>query len=416
MKELISKLHGLGVGVTGPWHVLQMSDVLDLEFATGLAEGGAVILWEPQRNVLPLWPGLSGASRATEHPNLRTAGFPVLRGAARLPFRVAERMAPMVLRRLMAQTPEPARSVLVCTTPYFAAVAELWPGPVVYWLTDLIAAYEGIDPEAHLRLDRRLCARAELVCPNSKRIAAYLREKAGCAGNKIVVLPNANRARNTLPAPLLYPAGRAPGMPAGEEPVAGVIGALGGNMDWEYLQRLLELTPWLRWVFVGPADLRVEEPAQRRARDAVLQHRNSTVTGAKPYGELYRYARAFTVAVLPYRRREPTFSGSSTRFYEHLAACHPMLATPGVAELLEKEPLLRLAATPEEAGQALEEWRLADFDDGQREARWRASLRGTWTERGRAMREALAARLADSELLSPERHFVASERDAMARV
>ena len=374
------------------WHILQMSDVLDLEFATGLAEGGPVLLWEPQRSFLPRWPGLAAGAGATSHPNLRTARFPVLRGVARLPFRLTERMGPALLKRLLAHTPGPTSSVLVCTTPYFAAVAEAWPGPVVYWLTDLIAAYEGIDPEAHRRLDQRLCARAELVCPNSERIAAYLREKADCADEKIVVVPNANRARNTLPAPLLSPAERAPGMPAGEEPVAGVIGALGGNMDWLYLQQLQRLTPWLRWVFVGPADLRVEEPAQRRARRAVQGHPSSTFLGSRPYGELYRYARAFTVAVLPYRQREPTFSGSSTRFYEHLAACHPMLATPGVAELLEKVPLLRLAASPEEAARVLEDWRRAGFDDGQREARWQASLLGTWTERGRIMREALAAR------------------------
>lgn len=383
------------------WHVLQMSDVLDLEFAMGLAEGGPVNLWEPQRSFLPHWPGLAENRDGTEHPNLRTVRFPVLRGAARLPSGLLERMAPALLRRLLAETREPARSVLVCTTPYFAAVAESWPGPVVYWLTDLMAAYEGIDAEAHCRLDRRLCRRAELVCPNSERIAAYLRERAGCPESKIEVIPNANRACNTLPAPLWVPEAPAPGMPAAAGPVAGIIGALGGNMDWGYLQRLQGLTPWLRWVFVGPTDLRVEEPAQRRARRSVLAHPGSTFTGPKPYRELYRYARAFTVAVLPYRAREPTFSGSSTRFYEHLAACHPMLATPGVAELLQKEPLVRLAATAEEAADVLEAWRGAGFDDGQREARWQASLLGTWTERGRAMRAALAKRLAACPPLHP---------------
>ena len=407
------------------WHVLQMSDVLDLEFAMGLAEGGPVTLWEPQRSFLPHWPSVaknlqrtkhsstedprtknpSTEHSSTENPNLRTVRFPVLRGAARFPSGLLERMGPALLRRLLAESREPARSVLLCTTPYFAAVAESWPGPVVYWLTDLMAAYEGIDTETHCRLDRRLCRRAELVCPNSERIAAYLRERAGCPEGKIEVIPNANRACNTLPAPLWAPDAPAPGMPAVAGPVAGIIGALGGNMDWRYLQRLQALTPWLHWVFVGPADLRVEEPAQRRARRAVLAHPGSTFTGPKPYRELYRYARAFTVAVLPYRAREPTFSGSSTRFYEHLAACHPMLATPGVAELLQKQPLVRLAATAEEAADVFEAWREAGFDDGQREARWQASLLGTWTERGGAMRAALAKRLAvcpPSESREPE--------------
>ncbi len=396
MHEIVSSTASDGFDHAGPepWHVLQMSDVLDLEFATGLAEGGPVVLWEPQRSYLPRWPGLAGGSATTDHPNLQTARFPVLRGVARLPFSLLERTGPALLRRLLAHSPVSARSVLVCTTPYFPAVAEGWPGPVVYWLTDLMAAYEGIDPEAHCRLDRRLCRRAELVCPNSERIAAYLRERAGCPEGKIEVLPNANRACNTLPAPLWEPGAPVAGMPVGAGPIAGVIGALGGNMDWQYMQRLQASTPWMRWVFVGPADLRVEEPAQRRARRVVLGHPGSTVIGPKPYRELYRYARAFTVAVLPYRGREPTFSGSSTRFYEHLAACHPMLATPGVAELLDKEPLVRLAATAEEGARVLEAWRLANFDDGQREARWQASLLGTWTERGGAMRAALSARLA----------------------
>ncbi len=381
-----------------PWHILQMSDVLDLEFATGLAEGGPVVVWEPRRSFLPRWPGLAGRGDLSETAtNLQILQFPVLRGAARLPFSLLERMGPALAARLLQQAPEPKRAVLVCTTPYFAAVAERWPGPVVYWLTDLIAAYEGIDAEAHRRLDERMCRRAELVCPNSARIAQYLRESAWCPAGKLEIVPNATRARNLLPAPLYEPDAVPGGLAGGVGPVAGVIGALGGNMDWEYLLRLQALTPWLRWVFVGPANLRVEEAAQRRARRAVFRHPGSICIGAKPYGELYRYARAFSVAVLPYRRREPTYSGSSTRFYEHLAACHPMLATPGVAELLDKEPLVCLASTPEEAAGVLERWRETGFEDGLREARWKASQTETWTERAWLMRRALAARLSPEQ-------------------
>src|ERR1035438_206201 len=66
-------------------------------------------------------------------------------------------------------------------------------------------------------------------------------------------------------------------------------------------------------------------------------------TGGKRYGDLQAYARSLDVAFLPYqRRKEPTYSGSSTRFYEHLAACRPMISTRGFEELLHKEPLLRL--------------------------------------------------------------------------
>ena len=87
----------------------------------------------------------------------------------------------------------------------------------------------------------------------------------------------------------------------------------------------------------------ISDDVQYQAREQLL-HAGGRVrfTGSKPYRALQAYARSLDVAVLPYRRREPTYSGSSTRFYEHLAACRPMLATRGSEELLQKEPLLKL--------------------------------------------------------------------------
>ncbi|MBE7159204.1 MAG: hypothetical protein INR62_12365, partial [Rhodospirillales bacterium] len=105
------------------------------------------------------------------------------------------------------------------------------------------------------------------------------------------------------------------------------------------------------------------------------------------------YARAFDVALLPYRRVEPTFSGSSTRFYEHLAAGQPIVATRGFEELLHKEPLLRLVDGADEAAAWLTELRARGFDDGLRELRWRASREATWQQRARLMQEALAERM-----------------------
>lgn len=111
--------------------------------------------------------------------------------------------------------------------------------------------------------------------------------------------------------------------------------------------------------------------------------------GSKPYGELQRYARCFDVAVLPYRKKEPTYSGSSTRFYEHLTACRPMVATRGFAELMEKVPLVTLVNTGAEMALALKELGAKGFRDGLETARWEASRSGTWEERARTLRRAL---------------------------
>jgi glycosyltransferase involved in cell wall biosynthesis len=124
-----------------------------------------------------------------------------------------------------------------------------------------------------------------------------------------------------------------------------------------------------------------------------MQHPQARFIGKRPYGELAAYARAFDVAVLPYRRCEPTYSGSSTRFYEHLAACRPMIATRGFEELLRKTPLLELIDTAEEAAEALQRLRACEFNDGFAALRWQASQQGTWQVRARSMTEALEAKL-----------------------
>jgi glycosyltransferase involved in cell wall biosynthesis len=177
-------------------------------------------------------------------------------------------------------------------------------------------------------------------------------------------------------------------------PVAGVIGNLSANMDWELLQETITRIPWLSWVFVGPTDMPINDPLQRQARDLLMRQEGRVrFVGSKPYGQLKDYARACDVAVLPYRKVEPTYSGSSTRFYEHLAACKPIIATRGIAELLHKEPLLRLVNNAAELAQALGKLRHTNFHDGQEERRCRASQAETWEQRASSMIGALSERV-----------------------
>ena len=175
-------------------------------------------------------------------------------------------------------------------------------------------------------------------------------------------------------------------------PVAGVIGNLAANMDWKFLVTVIKGTPWLSWVFVGPTDMAVPDKEQDGAREYLMRHgARVRFIGYKPYGLLREYARGVDVAVLPYQRREPTYSGSSTRFYEHLAACRPILATRAFAELLNKEPLLRLIGNAGEMIDSLEELRKADFEDGHERLRWRESRAETWEARARLVSDRIAA-------------------------
>ena len=372
------------------WHVLQLSDVLDLEMAMALAEQHRVVLWQPKRGLMPARLPFPPCERVLADGNLRIREFPLLRGFARLPHAAMQ----WVSRRLateLARGCDAERSVLVCTIPHFSAVAEAWPGHVVYWLTDLIAAYDGADARRIPAWDRRMCAAADLVCPSSVRIAGYL-EDQGCAPAKIVVLPNATRASNLLPEPLQTPAPLPIDVAHLLRPIAGVVGNLAGNMDWELVEAAVEQSDPFTWLFVGPYTMCIADAAARAARDRVMRHPRTCFTGPRLYGDLMHYARAVDVAVLPYRRCEPTFSGSSTRFYEHLAALRPMLATPAVHELLSKTPLLQLVTTPRQMLEALRALRQGGFNDGSAELRWKTSRSATWSHRAASMTAALDLR------------------------
>jgi glycosyltransferase involved in cell wall biosynthesis len=374
------------------WHVLDVRAIWVKEFASALAAQVPTLGWCPRITN-------DGMFRKDEEeitladPLLQIRYFPLQRGFAKFPMNLFAREGERLARRLRQRSTAPEQSALICCSPHYADVAERWPGPVIYYATDLFVAW-GDDPKRIESFERRMCKVAKLVCPDSQRIADHLIANCGCEVDKIHLSPMATRGANVLsqpPGPHLDQPADISDMP---RPVAGVIGNLSANMDWELLQETITRIPWLSWVFVGPTDMPINDPLQRQARDLLMRQEGRVrFVGSKPYGQLKDYARACDVAVLPYRRVEPTYSGSSTRFYEHLAACKPIIATRGFAELLHKEPLLRLVNNAAELAQALGKLRHTNFHDGQEERRCRASQAETWEQRASSMIGALSERV-----------------------
>jgi hypothetical protein len=238
-----------------------------------------------------------------------------------------------------------------------------------------------------------MCRRAELVCPNSVRISEYLIHEAACDPRKIQIVPNATRDRNIPAQPIIEPAPLPPDSEHLKRPMAGVVGNMAANIDWVLLEQVIHRATWLSWVFVGPSSMPISDGPQRRARARLMDYGGRVLfVGEKPYEMLVDYARSFDVAILPYLKREPTYSGSSTRFYEHLAACRPMLATRGFHELHAKQEFLRLFDTPEQLITLLLELRTTDFIDGREHARWLASRYETWSRRAGTLLQAFQSR------------------------
>jgi glycosyltransferase involved in cell wall biosynthesis len=371
------------------WHVLDVRCVWIREFARALAEESSVIGWLPRLSWIA---AVSGQERGEIVDRVEVREFPLQRGFVRWPVTALVDEGARIARRLHAADPASGSSPLILASPHYHGVAARWSGPAIYYATDMFRFCDS-DPARIERLEREMCRHADLVCPNSRRIADYMIETLGVHPDRVVIVPNATRLENI-----------APERPAGPEalpddcrdlprPVAGIIGNLAINTDWEFLEGLVDRTPWLSWVFVGPATWNMPETRQSAARSRLVA-RNGRVrfVGEQPYGLLRDYARGFDVAVLPYRRREPTYSGSSTRYFEHLAAARPMIATRAVHQLLDKEPLLTLVDSVEDAARHLDRLRKLGFRDGFEQLRWQVSRGETLQARVSQMTAALVER------------------------
>jgi glycosyltransferase involved in cell wall biosynthesis len=368
-------------------HILDARPIWIKEFAAALSLTTPTIGWCPEITSGGRFRDYEDESTLPDPP-LRVRSFPLQRGFAKFPINLLARETDRLLERLMRASDQSRDAVLISCLPHYATVTERWPGRVVYYVTDLFTAYWD-NPGLVNELEERSCEAADLVCPNSRRVAEHLMREGRCDPAKIEIIPNATRQSNVIQKPDSQFA-----MPADlrdlVRPIAGILGNLGSNTDWQLLEAVIDQTPWLSWVFVGPGISEIADPAQRNARRRVQQYGPRVFfTGSKPYSELQNYARALDVAILPYLKCEPTYSGSSTRFYEHLAAGRPMIATRGFEELLHKEPLVRLEDSSDQIAAALEDLRSKEFRDGYEELRWQASQSETWEARAAAMMKAL---------------------------
>ncbi len=370
------------------WHILTESSVPVAEFALALSRSTDVVSWLPSMSLFGVLRNRTQSGVSKESSRWRKVQFPLQRGYSRFSSGPLSQVFNKVQGLLSRESRAPERSALICTTSFWAPVAQLWPGPIIYYATDLTFAYEGLRSGRVRSADRALCRIADLVCPNSANLASYFLDQCYCPPDRVVVLPNATRAANIRSLPCGFPdllPGDVPPLP---RPIAGVIGNMAGNVDWTLMLKTIEHSPRYSWLFVGPTSMAIRDRREREARATVMRSGRVCFIGPKPYQDLFRYARALDVAVMPYRKLEPTYSGSATRFYEHLAAGRPILATRGVEELLHKQPLLHLVDGWAELVRELERLR-KEPQDGQEEARRLTSQCETWETRARSMVEAL---------------------------
>lgn len=162
-------------------------------------------------------------------------------------------------------------------------------------------------------------------------------------------------------------------------PRIGFFGVLDERLDVNLLREMAARQSSWHFILIGPV-VKIRE-------DELPHAANIHYLGAKKYAELPAYIAHWDVAMLPFAQNESTRYISPTKTPEYLAAGKPVISTPvrDVEDPYGRLGLARIAATPEEFCEAIEEslvpptsfW-LSAVDDFLRRMSWDQTFRDMW--------------------------------------
>jgi glycosyltransferase involved in cell wall biosynthesis len=248
---------------------------------------------------------------------------------------------------------------------------------VVYYCVDEWSQMPRVDSARMSTLDRRLCERADLVVTTSR--ALYEGKRAWNPETHLVTHGVDHRHFATALADATPVAAELDVVPP---PILGFFGLVEEWVDLDLLAYLAERRPAWTIALIG----KVGRDVSRLGR-----YPNVRLLGRRPYEELPRYCKAFSVGLIPFVVNELTRNVNPIKLREYLSAGLPVVST-ALPEAAAYGEHCAVANSYEEFERAVE---AALRDDGpeRRRARSRAMQVETW-ERKVGLAEQQVARVA----------------------
>jgi glycosyltransferase involved in cell wall biosynthesis len=162
----------------------------------------------------------------------------------------------------------------------------------------------------------------------------------------------------------------APGARDLRGPVIGFFGLIEEWIDLDLIGHLAERRP--EWTFLMIGRLAVD-PGRLKALPNVV------FPGAQPYRSLPAWAKAFDVAIIPYRMTRQVMNSAPLKLREYLATGKPVVAVPA-PEIERFSGLVRLAHGPEQFLHAIED-ALSTDTEADRARRIEATSTMSWDAR-----------------------------------
>lgn len=294
-------------------------------------------------------------------------------GAGALNHRLGAMLVRRALRRLDLR-----RTVSWFTVPHAAPVAgTLGERMIVYYCTDRYAAFPDVDPASVQALNDDLARRAGLVFVSSPTLLEPMLE----------INPRTVHSPHGVDVELFARAGDpafacAPELERLRHPVIGFYGLIEAWIDLDLIAHLARRRP--HWTIVMVGRLAVDP-------EAVSALENVRLFPPVPYEELPRWARAFDVCVLPYRRNQQVLNANPLKLREYLATGKPVVSV-STPEVDKFSGPVRIASSYDAFLAAVED-ALERDGETERAARRAAVAGASWDNRVEWIIETVARRL-----------------------
>ena len=210
---------------------------------------------------------------------------------------------------------------------------------IVYYCIDDYAALPGVDSAEVARMDANLTRRAHQVFVASPTLIETKKE----------INPQTRHSPHGVDVELFGQASdplyaMAEGARELRPPVIGFFGLIEAWIDLDLIAYLAESRP--QWTFLMIGRLAVDGGRLKTLPNVVF-------TGPKPYRTLAQWARAFDVAIIPYKLTRQVLNSNPLKLREYLATGKPVVGVP-IPETSHFGDCVRLAGSPEEFLAAIE--------------------------------------------------------------
>lgn len=167
-------------------------------------------------------------------------------------------------------------------------------------------------------------------------------------------------------------------------PLIGFFGSISRWIDLSLIAELARARPDWTFLLIGFASVDIRE---------LQQLKNVILAGTQPYRTLPNWAKAFDVAILPYKRlNQGAMNANPLKLREYLATGKPVVAV-STPEIDRFSHCIRIANTPDEFLRQIEE-ALASDSDSDRQRRMESVLEHTWEARADCVIETVRTEMA----------------------